>query len=154
MDDLLEESEATTLEKTVPVLDDIQTPHLDIYLTPDTERTMFGYGFKRINEYLTDNAEHVIKSLVFKQDTWLTLDYNTPAVSQRIIALAIESRTNLYVMDEQIGWAGKEMYLQQSVQYDYGYQITQMHSLSSPMIRSKIPSVQVMHSELGSYLVY
>ncbi|GAM21402.1 hypothetical protein SAMD00019534_045770, partial [Acytostelium subglobosum LB1] len=78
----------------------LTTPSTDIYLTPDAERTMFGLGFVAVDKYVAQRKQQYMDLIDWTvEDSWITLDYNTPSISNDLILKAFASKMNVYVMD-------------------------------------------------------
>ncbi|GAM22364.1 hypothetical protein SAMD00019534_055390 [Acytostelium subglobosum LB1] len=75
------------------------TPSVDIYVSDDTERTMLGLGFTSCDRYMGQHKQIYLESIEWKEDAWITLDYNTASVSNHIIERAGQCLMNMYVMD-------------------------------------------------------
>ncbi|KAF2074702.1 hypothetical protein CYY_003978, partial [Polysphondylium violaceum] len=74
----------------------------DLYICNLKERTMFGIGFIEMDQYLYDNRDQFLKNIKFGPEYWISLDFNTPLISKVIMDKAIETKTNLYVMDQEL----------------------------------------------------
>ena len=69
------------------------TPVCDVYVTPDGDRTMFGYGFHH-------EANHTpFDALPFQAGNWFTADPNIPNASRLAAKIAHTRKMNLYLMD-------------------------------------------------------
>ncbi|EFA81541.1 carbohydrate/purine kinase domain-containing protein [Heterostelium album PN500] len=77
----------------------LSSPACDIFLTSDSERTMFGFGFESMNQYVGTVKDQLLELIHWSPDSWLTFDYNTSMISDHIIDRAIHTGVNLYVMD-------------------------------------------------------
>jgi len=95
--------------KQLTIVDDVSddcilkvTNSTDVYICNQKERTMFGIGFVEMDQYLADHRDQFLNHFKFGSDYWVTLDYNTPLMSKIIIDKAVETKTNLYVMDQEL----------------------------------------------------
>lgn len=69
------------------------TPVCDVYVTPDGDRTMFGYGF-HVEAYHTP-----FDMLPFAKGKWFTADPNIPIASRLAAKIAHTKGMKLYLMD-------------------------------------------------------
>lgn len=70
-----------------------ETPVCDIYVTPDGERTMYGWGFERMRPSLD------IDSLGVSPGHWFTAEPNMAEASRSALRLAHQAGCHLYMMD-------------------------------------------------------
>ncbi|EGG17196.1 carbohydrate/purine kinase domain-containing protein [Cavenderia fasciculata] len=87
------------------------TPVCDVYVSKDSERSMFGSGFTAIYSYMLEHSENIMKSFFdfLERDNrkytnqWFTLDNNTPTISNKLVNKLIQDQyCNLYIMDHQV----------------------------------------------------
>ncbi|MBI1331536.1 MAG: carbohydrate kinase family protein [Armatimonadetes bacterium] len=69
------------------------TPVCDVYVTPDGDRTMFGYGFHQEGNHTPFDM------LPFTRNSWFTADPNMPIASRLAAKLAHGHGMHLYLMD-------------------------------------------------------
>ncbi|MCG9896091.1 MAG: carbohydrate kinase family protein [Fimbriimonadaceae bacterium] len=69
------------------------SPFCDIYVTPGSERTMFGRGFAEMEE------RHGLDLLGFEGCTWLAVDDNHGAAARRALTMGREAGVGLYALD-------------------------------------------------------
>lgn len=68
-------------------------PYCDIFVTPDGERTMFGWGFDPMHE------RHGLSLLPTRQGAWLTADANHGSAAREAIRKGREAGMKLYTLD-------------------------------------------------------
>lgn len=76
----------------VRVQSSIETPYCDIYVTPDGERTMFGYGFSTL-------APAVSLQQRLPKSGWFTTDMNLGRTAREAARQASEAGLTTYLMD-------------------------------------------------------
>lgn len=69
------------------------TPVCDVYVTPDGDRTMFGYGFAAMEPVV------VPRLIPFAPNEWFTAEPNMPLVSREVVRLAQKEGMSTYLMD-------------------------------------------------------
>lgn len=68
-------------------------PYCDIYVTPDGERTMFGWGFDPMHE------RHGLSLLPTPRGAWLTADANHGSAAREAISRGRQAGMRLYTLD-------------------------------------------------------
>lgn len=77
-----------------------RTPICDIYVTPDGERTMFGRGFRDLEQQVdADAVIEYLDRMGIGPESWLTAEPNHGAVARRVVEHAAARGASIYLLD-------------------------------------------------------